>query len=263
MTDTSLISHSSDEPAPAAAGAERRRSRGFRRQWESSPHAPRFRVAIVVLSGLALAAVVAAIAIGSHGRDSSSSSAQQWSLWKPTDSGNQGAREIADYLAPTYRISAANQLDVITVVNLQSQAAQEAAAQAQANGTTASAQSGLQVAVRPSLSSSQVRLLGGNTIAYNLCGIGAKNCSIGTGKPSPDRLLLLRREALELALYTFKYLTPPTTCSPFCPRATLRRRTRCQSSCRRATHPPQPSRSRSPSCSSVRNSRRCSTTRST
>jgi hypothetical protein len=63
------------------------------------------------------------------------------------------------------------------------------------------------VAVRPSATSSQVRLLGGNTIAYNLCGIGAKNCAIGTGKPSTDRLLLLRRQALELALYTFKYLS--------------------------------------------------------
>jgi hypothetical protein len=207
MTDAPLVSHSSDEAAAAAAGAQRTRSRGLRRQWESSPHAPRFRVATVILSGLALAAVVAAIAVGSHGRDPTSSSAQQWSLWKPTDSGNQGAREIADFLAPTYRISAASQLDVITVVDLQSQAAQQAAAQAQANGTTASAQSGLQVAVRPSATSSQVRLLGGNTVAYNLCGIGAKNCAIATGKPSSDRLLLLRREALELALYTFKYLS--------------------------------------------------------
>jgi len=86
------------------------------------------------------------------------------------------------------------------------QAAQQAAGQAQANGTSASAQSGLQVAVRPNAASSQVRLLGGNTVAYNLCGIGGKNCSIGTGAPSTDRLLLLRREALELALYTFKYL---------------------------------------------------------
>jgi hypothetical protein len=206
MTDAPLISHAGDEPTATAAGSQSKRSRRVGRQWPRSPHAPRFRVATVVLCGLALVAVVAAIAVASQGRDSSSSSAQQWSLWKPTDGGDQGAREIADYLAPTYRISAANQLDVITVVNLESQAAQQAAAQAQANGTTASAQSGLQVAVRPSLSSSQVRLLGGNTIAYNLCGIGAKNCSIGTGKPSSDRLLLLRREALELALYTFKYL---------------------------------------------------------
>src|SRR5947209_5781330 len=50
-------------------------------------------------------------------------------------------------------------------------------------------------------------LIGGNTIAYNLCGVGSTNCSIGVGTPSPDRLLLLRREALELALYTFKYIS--------------------------------------------------------
>lgn len=206
MTDAPLISHSAEATA-TTAGGESKRSRWAGRRWACSPHAPRFRVATVILFGLAAAAVVAAIVIGSSGRDSSSSSAQPWSLWKPTDSGNQGAHEIADYLAPTYRISAANQLDVITVVSLESQAAQEAAAQAQANGTTASAQSGLQVAVRPSATSSQVRLLGGNTIAYNLCGIGAKNCAIGTAKPSSDRLLLLRREALELALYTFKYLS--------------------------------------------------------
>src|SRR6202012_5579499 len=67
--------------------------------------------------------------------------------------------------------------------------------------------SGLEVAVRPSSTSSQVSLLGGNTIAYNLCGIGGKNCAIGVGKPSTNRLLLLRREALELALYTFKYIS--------------------------------------------------------
>jgi hypothetical protein len=206
MTDAQLISHSPDEPVATATSAEARRSRGLRRHRDRSPHAPRFRVALVVLSGLAIAALGAAIIVATRGRGGSSR-VMQWSLWKPADSGNQGAREIADYLAPTYRISAANQLDVITVVNLESQAAQQAAAQAQANGTTATPQSGLQVAVRPSLSSSQVRLLGGNTIAYNLCGIGAKNCAIGTGKPSSDRLLLLRREALELALYTFKYLS--------------------------------------------------------
>src|SRR5207245_970324 len=45
-----------------------------------------------------------------------------------------------------------------------------------------------------------------STIVYNLCGQGSGDCSIGVGTPSPARLLLLRREALELALYTFKYL---------------------------------------------------------
>jgi hypothetical protein len=51
-----------------------------------------------------------------------------------------------------------------------------------------------------------VSLLTGKTVAFNLCGIGGKNCAIGVGTPSSARLLLLRREALELALYTFKYV---------------------------------------------------------
>src|SRR5207248_6497915 len=39
---------------------------------------------------------------------------------------------------------------------------------------------------------------------YNLCGFG-QNCAISQGKDSTERNELLRREALELALYTFKY----------------------------------------------------------
>jgi hypothetical protein len=204
MTDAPAIPQATEEPAAAAAPEAKpaRRRAGAAR----SPHTSRFRAAIVILGALAVAAVIAAVVIASQGRGAAPSTLS-WSLWKPTDTGAQGAREIADYIAPNYRISAADQLDVVTVVNLESSAAQQAAAQAQANGTSAGAQSGLQVAVRTSASSSQVRLLGGSTVAYNLCGIGGKNCSIGVGKPSTDRLLLLRREALELALYTFKYIS--------------------------------------------------------
>ncbi len=196
-------------------------------------------------------AVGAAIAVASGGRGTATASLP-WSLWKPPDGGSQGAREIADFIAPTYRIDAADQLDIITVVNLESQAAEQAAAQADANGTSAATQSGLEVAVRPSAGSSQVRLLGGNTIAYNLCGSGGKDCSIGVGKPSANRLLLLRREALELALYTFKYISrtdnvlahpppgpqqPSGTLSKIPPTAARRRRAsrstwRCSSSAR-------------------------------
>jgi hypothetical protein len=51
-----------------------------------------------------------------------------------------------------------------------------------------------------------VSVLTGKTVGYNLCGIGGSNCAIGVGQPSADRLLLLRREAFELALYTFRYI---------------------------------------------------------
>ena len=44
-----------------------------------------------------------------------------------------------------------------------------------------------------------------NAMTFRLCG-GGDSCSIAGGKPSADRLLLLRRQALELSLYTFRYV---------------------------------------------------------
>lgn len=45
----------------------------------------------------------------------------------------------------------------------------------------------------------------GGSVMYQLCGLGPR-CAINKGKPSTERFLLLRREALELALYSFRYL---------------------------------------------------------
>jgi len=168
---------------------------------EASPHSHKFRVAMGALIGVAIGAIVLAIAVLSNGSGGSSANAQ-WSDWKPSDGGALGAREIADHIAPTYRISAVDQLDVITVINLAN-----ATATAAATATGSSPTNGLQVAVQFDPTNSQVSLLSGNTIAYNMCGVGGKNCAIGIGQPSTDRLLLLRREALELALYTFKYIS--------------------------------------------------------
>jgi hypothetical protein len=153
-----------------------------------------------------VAAVLVAIGLAAAGRTPGARISPAWSQWAPPEGGTLGARDIADHVAPLYRISSVNQLAVVTVVNLESAAAQAAAAAAAANGTTAGPSGGLQVAIKPNPASAQVSLLGGNTIAYNLCGIGGKNCAIGVGTPSSNRLLLLRREALELALYTFKYI---------------------------------------------------------
>ena len=159
-----------------------------------------------LLVALGIGAIVVAVSVAVGGRRSGPTAAK-WSEWQPPDSGTLGARDIADFVAPFYRIDSVNQLAVVTVVNLESAAAAAAAQQAAASGTTSNATgSGLQVAVRPSPTSSQVSLLSGNTIAYNLCGIGGKDCAIGVGQPSTNRLLLLRREALELALYTFRYI---------------------------------------------------------
>jgi hypothetical protein len=221
--------HAAEPPLPRAVGIARRRAG----RADVSPHSSKFRAATAMLVGVAIGAVAVALVVLASGSHNISSG--KWSDWSPPDSGTAGAREIADHIAPLYRISGTDQLDVVTVVNL----ANAAAAAAAASSGSSTPTSGLQVAVRADPSSSAVSLLNGQTIAYNLCGIGSTNCSIGVGSPSTDRLLLLRREALELALYTFKYiggisnvvaLLPPghTTqgCSGICPKPNAKQTTK-------------------------------------
>jgi hypothetical protein len=184
--------HAADPPLRATVGVGRTRAA----RPLPSPHSHKFQAVTAALVGLAIGAVVVAIVVlssgGSHGPTA------PWSSWQPADGGSAGAREIADHVAPLYRISPVDQLAVVTVVGLSSSPP--------ATTTASSGSSGLQVAVRPDPTSSTVSLLRGKTIAYNLCGIGGSNCAIGVGQPSSDRLLLLRREALELAMYTFRYI---------------------------------------------------------
>jgi hypothetical protein len=200
MSETPKIVHASDEhaaeaPIQGTVGI----SRGAGSRSEPSPHSHRFRAAMGALIAVAVAAVVVAVAVLSS--DSGNTTKTAWSDWKPPDDGTLGAREIADHIAPTYRISRVDQLDVITVVNLANPSTAAASASSNSPGN------GLQVAVHFDPTNSQVSLLNGSTIAYNLCGVGGPHCAIGIGQPSADRLLLLRREALELALYTFKYIS--------------------------------------------------------
>jgi hypothetical protein len=55
-----------------------------------------------------------------------------------------------------------------------------------------------------------------NHLQFVVCGFG-QNCSIAQGKPSEERFTLLRRQALELALYTFKYMPRIDSVSVFMP----------------------------------------------
>jgi hypothetical protein len=127
-----------------------------------------------------------------------------WSSWSPPDTGTQGAIDIANHLSPFYRLSQTDQLDAIDVLNVPDPG-NSASSVSQASNPI------VEVALQqqaPRSSAGAVQLLPGHTIAYNLCGLGVNDssCLIGEGTPSSNRLLLLRREALELALYTFRYL---------------------------------------------------------
>lgn len=179
--------HAAEARLPSAVTAVRPRAASR----AALPHSHKFRAATLALLGVAIAALAGAVVIAAGGRGQTRT-AGSWSAWSPADNGLQGAQEIADYLAPYYRATPAQQLAVVTAVNLN-------------NGSNP-----LQVAIPSSgtsaTSGSMVPLPSSSTIVYNLCGVGSKDCSIAVGAPSPNRLLLLRREGLELALYTFKYI---------------------------------------------------------
>lgn len=188
----------SSEHAPIASSSQAIGTTAQDLPRERNPHASRFRVVLAGLAGIGVIAVAIAIVVVARNSDgTASANGKAWSSWAPDSSGSTGVSEIAQRIALFYRFSASQQLDVISPISVSQQTAA---------GTTTG--SGLLFAVNTNNSGKKqsLALLNGKTVAYNLCGLGAKGCELA-GTPSVNRMLLLRREALELALYTFKYIS--------------------------------------------------------
>jgi hypothetical protein len=118
-----------------------------------------------------------------------------WSSWRPSGGRTAAvAKEIADHVAPQYHLAHGGQL--VAVVP---------SAPAVTAGTENIAINAVAVRSSQSGNTDITQLSPGTTEMYSLCGLGQR-CSIATGKPSLRRGQLVRREALETALYTFKYL---------------------------------------------------------
>jgi hypothetical protein len=148
-----------------------------------APHAGRFRVALVGLAAVATAAITAAaVMLAGPG----ASPGAGWSAWAPSDTGIGGAQQIAAHVAPAYRLPGGDELAVVRGGPLE----------------VAGLKTSIVLESQPGGGS--ISLLGGRAVLYTLCGLGP-TCSL-TGRPTVQRHLLLRREALELALYTFHYL---------------------------------------------------------
>ena len=165
----------------------------IRRHDEQQP-AYRFRFGLAY----AFLAIVLGPALGLAylwaGRDAASSG-PAWSTWEPTAK-ESGARiqEITRYVARRYRLDAERQL-LAVIPGLPSIQ----------NGDTRIAIRG--VAVRAPVAPSQEDFSfveTDNGLMYILCG-GGTSCAMA-GEGSDARGQLVRREALELALYTFKYV---------------------------------------------------------
>ena len=121
--------------------------------------------------------------VGGGGRDRS-----PWSQWRPSAPPELRPKEIASRDATAYRLQDGRQLvDVVTGDPFQS-VITEVATPAIGAGFGRET---------PVYDPSRMRM-------FILCGTG-KNCSV-PGRPSVERTLLLHREAVELALYTFKYV---------------------------------------------------------
>jgi hypothetical protein len=117
----------------------------------------------------------------------------QWSIWKPTaSSAIERANEIATFVGAQYHLKSGHQLVHVEAGN-PTAGNDPIRAFAIAKKPNVTSQSDFDF-VDPT-----------STLMFSLCGAG-KKCSIKEGKPSVARGAVLRREALELALYTFRYV---------------------------------------------------------
>jgi len=151
----------------------------------------RFGIVYVVLAAIVGAGVGTFVVLASRGAPPE---AAAWSSWSPNGSRDASAKQIADHISKRYRLPSGNQLAVALVGPPKVQDVPVRA-----------------IAVKPDTSTGQAEeddvdvVDTGKAMMYILCGLG-ESCSIKEGKASEARHQLLRREALELSLYTFKYV---------------------------------------------------------
>jgi hypothetical protein len=154
----------------------------------------RFAVFYVLLAIIAGAGIGALLVLVDRG---SPAPAPTWSVWEPTGSLERRAAQIGDHVSDQYRLPSGRPLATVTYAGPPSIANQDGSAlQVRALAVASEATSGAEDidAFRSD-----------SNVMYVLCGRG-QTCSIPEGTDSAQRTQLLRREALELALYSFKFL---------------------------------------------------------
>jgi hypothetical protein len=121
-----------------------------------------------------------------------------WSSWKPAGSDvSSVTQQIAQHVGGEYRFAK----DDKALVAVHSSPL--VISTASSNGYIPVA--GVELHGQSSVKGGTVTYATNATWEYTLCGDGTA-CSIARGTPSAERAAILRREAAELALYTFKYI---------------------------------------------------------
>jgi hypothetical protein len=152
-----------------------------------------FYVLLAIVAGAGVGTLLVLVGRGSP------APAPVWSAWEPSGTAEQRTAQIAEHVSNPYRLPSGDALVAVTY---------QGPPIGTLDGTTAQAVRA--IAVRPDTTAGRAdasdiaTIDARNTVQYSLCGLG-KNCSI-VGKTSEERAQLLRREALELALYSFHYV---------------------------------------------------------
>jgi hypothetical protein len=143
----------------------------------------RFGFIMGALAGVVVAiGIVLVIALTSGGSAAGEGFAPHWSAWQPPQKNlTAGTDEIAQHVGAEYKQDNGSQLAMVKGAPLP----------------------GVQIALRPSQGAIKT-ITPDHGVVYTLFGLGENGAL--TGKPSLARGQLVRREALELALYTFRYL---------------------------------------------------------
>jgi hypothetical protein len=147
--------------------------------------------ALLAIGAAGVALLVAALVGGSSNTKTITlGTGPAWSDWRPTaTTGTEAAQQIADHVGQEYKLPNGQQLvmvtgDALEIANLP-----------------------VTVAIQEPVSQGgSIDFSDGSGVLYRLCGTGTRTCKIGYGRPSLQRADLLRRESLELALYSFRYL---------------------------------------------------------
>jgi hypothetical protein len=155
---------------------------------QETKHTPRFQFLLGALLAIGAVALAAAVAIALRPEPQQLAGPAAWSPWQPK--GSLPLDDIISHVSREYRLANERQLVVVqwAPLTLGGQPAQIALEQ-------------------PLTSGGNADLLQGTSIVYQFCGLSGGNCAL-PGKPSAGRVTLMRREALELALYTFRYIGP-------------------------------------------------------
>jgi len=165
----------------------------------------RFSLVYALLAAVAAASIAALVVVLVR---PDAVKTQNWSRFEPTGSAIARTRQIATRVSGEYKLQAGHKLAAVVPSPLQTTRFLQ--------GDTGPVSVEVPIstlAVQPDVSTGKheegdYKLFNASTtVAYQMCGFGttAQNCAI-TGTATTARGQLLRREALELSLYTLKYV---------------------------------------------------------